>query len=60
METPHQRAPSDLPKRETPAKLRTEDRTAGRRGPVFTSGEEFLAVLRETAAADRASDSSMR
>ena len=37
-----------------------EDRAAGRRGPVFASGDEFLAALRETAASDRASDSSSR
>lgn len=35
----------------------TEDRAAGRRGPVFASGDEFLASLREAAATDRASDS---
>ena len=37
-----------------------EDRAAGRRGPVFVSGEEFLAALRETAASDGADDSSSR
>ena len=37
-----------------------EDRAAGRRGPVFASGDEFLAALRETAASDGAGDSSSR
>ena len=32
-----------------------EDRAAGRRGPVFASGEEFLAALREAATADSSS-----
>ena len=27
-----------------------EDRAAGKQGPVFSSGAEFLAALRETAA----------
>ena len=38
----------------------TEDRAAGRRGPVFASGDEFLAALREVAATDGASDRSSR
>lgn len=33
------------------------DRAAGRRGPVFADGDEFLAALREAAAADRAGES---
>ena len=37
-----------------------EDRAAGRRGPVFDSGGEFLAALREVAATGRAGDSSSR
>ena len=37
-----------------------EDRAAGRRGPVFASGDEFLAALREAAASDGAGDSSSR
>ena len=37
-----------------------EDRAAGRCGPVFASGEEFLAALRETAATDGAGDSTSR
>ena len=37
-----------------------EDRAAGRRGPVFASGDEFLAALREGAATDGAGDSSSR
>jgi len=37
-----------------------EDRAAGRRGPVFASGDEFLAALRETAATDGAGDSTSR
>lgn len=36
----------------------TEDRAAGRRGPVFASGDEFLAALREAADTAGASDSS--
>ena len=36
----------------------TEDRAAGRRGPVFASGDELLAALREAATADGAVDSS--
>ena len=38
----------------------TEDRAAGRLGPVFASGDEFLAALREAAATDGAGDSSSR
>ena len=38
----------------------TEDRAAGRRGPVFASGDEFLAALREVAATDGPGDSSSR
>ena len=38
----------------------TEDRAAGRRGPVFASGDEFLAALHEAAATDGAVDSSSR
>ena len=38
----------------------TEDRAAGRRGPVFASGDDFLAALREAAANDGAGDSSSR
>ena len=38
----------------------TEDRAAGRRGPVFASGDEFLAALREAAATDGAGDSTSR
>ena len=38
----------------------TEDRAAGRCGPVFASGEEFLAALRETAATDGAGGSTSR
>ena len=38
----------------------TEDRAAGRRGPVFASGDEFLAALREAAATDGAVDRSSR
>ena len=38
----------------------TDDRAAGRSGPVFTSGAEFLAALSELAATDRAVDSSSR
>ena len=38
----------------------TEDRAAGRRGPVFASGDGFLAALREAAAADGAGDSTLR
>ena len=34
-----------------------EDRAAGRRGPVFASGDGFLAALREAAATDGAGDS---
>ena len=37
-----------------------EDRAAGRRGPVFASGDEFLAALREGAATDGAGDSTSR
>ena len=37
-----------------------EDRAAGRRGPVFASGDEFLATLRETATTDGAGDSNSR
>jgi len=37
-----------------------EDRAAGRRGPVFACGDEFVAALRETAASDGAGDSSSR
>ena len=37
-----------------------EDRAAGRRGPVFASGDEFLAALREAAATDAPGDSSSR
>lgn len=37
-----------------------EDRAAGRRGPVFASGDEFLAALRQVATTDGASDSSAR
>ena len=36
----------------------TEDRAAGRRGPVFASDDEFRAALREVATTDRASDGS--
>ena len=38
----------------------TEDRVAGRRGPVFASGDEFLAALREAAAADGSGDRTSR
>ena len=38
----------------------TEDRAAGRRGPVFASGDEFLAALREAVATDAAVDSISR
>ena len=38
----------------------TEDRAAGRRGPVFASGDEFLAALREVAITDGAGDSRSR
>ena len=38
----------------------TEDRAAGRRGPVFASGDEFLAALREAVATDGAVDSILR
>ena len=38
----------------------TQDRAAGRRGPVFASGDQFLAALREVATIDGASDSSSR
>ena len=38
----------------------TADRAAGRRGPVFASGDEFLAALREGAATDGAGDSTSR
>ena len=38
----------------------TEDRAAGRRGPVFASGDEFLAALREAVAPDGAVDSISR
>ena len=38
----------------------SEDRDTGRRGPVFASGEELLAALRELAATDGAGDSSSR
>ena len=38
----------------------TEDRAAGRRGPVFASGDELLAALREAAATDGAVDSTSR
>lgn len=37
----------------------SEDRAAGRRGPVFASGDELLAALREVAAAGGAVDSSL-
>ena len=37
-----------------------EDRAAGRSGPVFASGDEFLAALREAAATDGAGDSTSR
>ena len=37
-----------------------QDRAAGRRGPVFAGGDEFLAALREAAAADEAGDSTSR
>ena len=37
-----------------------QDRAAGRRGPVFADGDEFLAALREAAAADGAGDSTSR
>ena len=36
------------------------DRAAGGRGPVFASGDEFLAALREAATAAGAGDSSSR
>ena len=36
-----------------------EDRAAGRRGPVFASGDEFLAALREVSAVE-AGDSGSR
>ena len=38
----------------------TEDRGAGRRGPVFASGDELLAALREVAATDGAGDRTSR
>ena len=38
----------------------TGDRAAGRRGPMFASGEEFLAAQREVATTDEAGDSSSR
>ena len=37
-----------------------EDRAAGRRGPVFACGDEFLAALREAAATDGAVDGTSR
>ena len=37
-----------------------EDRAAGRRGPLFASGDEFLAALREAVATDGAGDSTAR
>ena len=37
-----------------------EDRAAGRRGPVFASGDEFLAALSEAAATDGAVNSTSR
>ena len=37
-----------------------EDRAAGRRGPVFASGDGFLAALREAAANHGAGDSTSR
>ena len=33
----------------------TQDRAAARRGPVFTSGDEFLAALREATTGDSSS-----
>ena len=36
----------------------SEDRAAGRRGPVFASGDEFLPALREVATTDGAGGSS--
>lgn len=38
----------------------TQDRAAGSRGPVFASGNEFLAALRQVAATDGPGDSSAR
>lgn len=38
----------------------SEDRAAGIRGPVFASGDEFLAALRRVAATGGAVDSSSR
>ena len=37
-----------------------QDRTAGTRGPVFASGDEFLAALREAVATDGAVESISR
>lgn len=37
-----------------------EDRAAGRRGPVFACGDEFLAALRAVAANHGAGDGSSR
>ena len=37
-----------------------EDRAAGRRGPVFACGDEFLAALSEAAATDGAVNSTAR
>ena len=38
----------------------SEDRAAGRRGPVFASGDEFLAALRHLVTTDEPGDSSSR
>lgn len=38
----------------------SEDQAAGKRGPVFASGDEFLAGLRQVAAIDGPGDSSAR
>lgn len=38
----------------------SEDRTANRRGPVFASGEEFLAALRELAGIPETVDGTSR
>lgn len=37
-----------------------EDRAAGRLGPVFASGDEFLAALREAVTTDGSGDISSR
>ena len=37
-----------------------EDRAAGRHGPVFASGDQFMAALSEAAAGDRAGDGTSR